>query len=123
MVEYKPYETDDTTTHYFLIKNDFVWVSTDNCRLIDLHKGEDYEDFTYSIDLDKETIISVNYFRNKDTETDYCYLNSYQLNDEIVDVYQESIISKKLLLKNEAIFEDITTEYNRDKKIENLLDN
>jgi hypothetical protein len=123
MVEYKPYETDDTTTHYFLIKNDFVWVSIDNCRLIDLHNGEDYEDFTYSIDLDKETIISVNYFRNKDTETDYCYLNSYQLNDEIVDVYQESIISKKLLLKNEAIFEDITTEYNRDKKIENLLDN
>lgn len=123
MVEYKPYETDDTTTHYFLIKNDFVWVSIDNCRLIDLHNGEDYEDFTYSIDLDKETIISVNYFRNKDTETDYCYLNSYQLNDEIVDVYQESIISKKLLLKNEAIFEDITTEYNRDKKIENLLNN
>ena len=123
MVEYKPYETDDTTTHYFLIKNDFVWVSIDNCRLIDLHNGEDYEDFTYSIDLDKETIISVNYFRNKDTETDYCYLNSYQLNDEIVDVYQESIISKKLLLNNEAIFEDITTEYNRDKKIENLLDN
>ena len=123
MVEYKPYETDDTTTHYFLIKNDFVWVSIDNCRLIDLHNGEDYDDFTYSIDLDKETIISVNYFRNKDTETDYCYLNSYQLNDEIVDVYQESIISKKLLLKNEAIFEDITTEYNRDKKIENLLDN
>ena len=123
MVEYKPYETDDTTTHYFLIKDDFVWVSIDNCRLIDLHNGEDYDEFTYSIDLDKETIISVNYFRNKDTETDYFYLNSYQLDDEIVDVYQESIISKKLLLKNEAMFEDITTEYNRDKKIENLLDN
>ena len=123
MVQYKPYETDDTTTHYFLIKDDFVWVSIDNCRLIDLHNGEDYDEFTYSIDLDKETIISVNYFRNKDTETDYCYLNSYQLDDEIVDVYQESIISKKLLLKNEAMFEDITTEYNRDKKIENLLDN
>lgn len=123
MIQYKPYETDDTTTHYFLIKDDFVWVSIDNCRLIDLHNGEDYDEFTYSIDLDKETIISVNYFRNKDTETDYCYLNSYQLDDEIVDVYQESIISKKLLLKNEAMFEDITTEYNRDKKIENLLDN
>ena len=122
MVEYKTYETDDTTKHYFLIIDDFVWVSIDNCDLIDLH-AEAYDDFTYFIDLDKETIISVNYFRNKDTETDYCYLNSYQLNDEIVDVYQESIISKKLLLKNEAIFEDITTEYNRDKKIENLLDN
>ena len=123
MVEYKPYETDDTTTHYFLIKDDFVWVSIDNCRLIDLHNGEDYDDFTYSIDLDKETIISVNYFRHRDTETDYCYLNSYQLNDEIVNIYQESIISKKLLLINEAMFEDITTEYNSDKKIKKLLDN
>lgn len=123
MVEYKPYETDDTTTHYFLIKDDFVWVSIDNCRLIDLHNGEDYDDFTYSIDLDKETIISVNYFRHRDTETDCCYLNSYQLNDEIVNIYQESIISKKLLLINEAMFEDITTEYNRDKKIKKLLDN
>lgn len=123
MVEYKPYETDDTTTHYFLIKDDFVWVSIDNCRLIDLYNGEDYDDFTYSIDLDKETIISVNYFRHRDIETDYCYLNSYQLNDEIVNIYQESIISKKLLLINEAMFEDITTEYNRNKKIENLLDN
>lgn len=123
MVEYKPYETDDTTTHYFLIKDDFVWVSIDNCRLIDLHNGEDYDDFTYSIDLDKETIISVNYFRHRDIETDYCYLNSYQLNDEIVNIYQESIISKKLLLINEAMFEDITTEYNRDKKIKKLLDN
>lgn len=122
MIEYKPYESKDITTHYFLIKEDFVWVSIDNARLKDLSNGVDYDELTYGIELSKDSIIAINYFLHKDSQSEYCYLSFYHEDDEIFDIYQESIISRKFLISNDSIFEDITIKYIRDKKIEKLID-
>lgn len=109
--------------HYYEILNDFTMSVLDNARFIDLNTINDWDYLTYTIDLEVGDIICVRFFRQDQFATAYTYFDFYIRDEERFDINQETIISKDLIFKNTTIFDNITLQYNRDIKIENILGN
>jgi len=86
-------------------------------------KLNDWDYLTYTIDLEVGDIICVRFFRQDQFATAYTYFDFYIRDEERFDINQETIISKDLIFKNTTIFDNITLQYNRDIKIENILGN
>jgi len=107
--------------HYYELLNDFTMSVLDNARFIDLNNVNDWDDLTYTIDLKVGDIICVRFFRQDQYATAYTYLDFYVRDEERFDINQETIISKDLIFKNTSLFDNITLQYNRDIKIENIL--
>lgn len=107
--------------HYYEILNDFTMSILDNARFIDLNNIADWDDLTYTLDLEVGDIICVRFFRTDQFATAYTYLDFYVRDDERLDINQETIISKDLIFKNISIFDNITSQYNRDIKIKKIL--
>lgn len=107
--------------HYYELLYDFTMSVLDNSRFIDLNNINDWDDLTYNLDLDKGDIICVRFFRTEQFATAYTYLDFYIRDDERFDINQETIISKDLIFKNTSLFDNITLQYNRDIKIEDIL--
>ena len=107
--------------HYYEMLNDFTMSILDNARFIDLNNINDWDDLTYTIDLEVGDIICVRFFRQDQYATAYTYLDFYVRDKERFDINQETIISKDLIFKNTSLFDNITLKYNRDKKIKNIL--
>jgi hypothetical protein len=107
--------------HYYEMLNDFTMSVLDNARFIDLNNINDWDDLTYTIDLEVGDIICVRFFRQDQYATAYTYLDFYVRDEERFDINQETIISKDMIFKNTTIFDNITLQYNRDIKIENIL--
>jgi hypothetical protein len=112
--------------HYYELLNDFTMSVLDNARFIDLNNINDWDNLTYTIDLEVGDIICVRFFNESKyggLATYYTYLDFYVRDDERFNINQETIISKDLIFKNTTIFDNITLQYNRDIKIENILGN
>ena len=107
--------------HYYELLNDFTMSVLDNARFIDLNNINDWDDLTYTLDLEVGDIICVRFFRTDQFATAYTYLDFYFRDDERLDINQETIISKDLIFKNPSLFDNITLKYNRDIKIEDIL--
>lgn len=107
--------------HYYEILNDFTISVLDNARFIDLNNVNDWDDLTYNLDLDKGDIICVRFFKSDQNASVYTYLDFYVRDDERFDINQETIISKDFIFINTSLFDNITLQYNRDKKIKNIL--
>jgi hypothetical protein len=103
--------------HYYELLNDFTMSVLDK---IAKHFS------MYTIDLKVGDIICVRFFNESKyggLATYYTYLDFYVRDDERFNINQETIISKDLIFKNTTIFDNITLQYNRDIKIENILGN
>jgi hypothetical protein len=109
--------------HYYEILNDFTMSVLDNARFIDLNNVNDWDDLTYNLDLEKGDIICVRFFKSDQNASAYTYLDFYVRDDERFDIESETIISKDLIFINTSLFDNITLQYNRDIKIENILGN
>lgn len=107
--------------HYYEILNDFTMSVLDNARFIDLNNVNDWDDLTYNLDLEKGDIICVRFFKSDQNASAYTYLDFYVRDDERFDIESETIISKDLIFINTSLFDNITLQYNRDKKIKNIL--
>ena len=107
--------------HYYELLNDFTMSVLDNARFIDLNNINDWDDLTYTLDLEKGDIICVRFFRQDQFATAYTYLDFYVRDDERLDINQETIISKDLIFINPSLFDNITSQYNRDIKIKKIL--
>lgn len=107
--------------HYYELLNDFTMSVLDNARFIDLNNINDWDDLTYTLDLEVGDIICVRFFRTDQFATTYTYLDFYVRDEERFDINQETIISKDLIFKNPSLFDNITLKYNRDIKIEDIL--
>jgi hypothetical protein len=107
--------------HYYEILNDFTMSILDNARFIDLNNVNDWDDLTYTLDLEKGDIICVRFFKSDQNASAYTYLDFYARDDERFDINQETIISKDLIFINPSLFDNITLQYNRDIKIEDIL--
>lgn len=107
--------------HYYELLNDFTISVLDNARFIDLNNINDWDDLTYTLDLEVGDIICVRFFRQDQSATAYTYLDFYVRDEERFDINQETIISKDMIFKNTTIFDNITLQYKRNLKIENLL--
>ncbi len=107
--------------HYYELLNDFTISVLDNARFIDLNNINDWDDLTYTIDLEVGDIICVRFFRQDQYATAYTYLDFYIRDEEKFDIEQETIISKDLIFINTSLFDNITLLYKRNLKIENIL--
>jgi hypothetical protein len=93
----------------------------DNARERDLRNINDWNDLTYTLDLKKGDIICTRFFKSHQTTTTYTYLDFYISDDEKIDIEQETILSKEMIDLNSFIFDNITLQYKRNLKIENVL--
>jgi hypothetical protein len=101
--------------------NDFTIAVLDNARERDLRNINDWDDLTYPLDLKKGDIICTRFFKSQQTTTTYTYLDFYISDDEKFDIEQETILSKEMIDLNSFIFDDVTSQYKRNLKIENIL--
>jgi hypothetical protein len=107
--------------HYYEILNDFTMSVLDNARFIDLNNVNDWDDLTYNLDLEKGDIICVRFFKSDQNASAYTYLDFYVRDEERFDIESETIISKDLIFINTSLFDNITLQYKRNLKIENIL--
>lgn len=107
--------------HYYELLNDLTMSVLDNARFIDLNNVNDWDDLTYNLDLEKGDIICVRFFKSDQNASAYTYLDFYVRDDERFDIESETIISKDFIFINTSLFDNITLQYNRDIKIENIL--
>ena len=107
--------------HYYELLNDFTISVLDNARFIDLNNINDWDDLTYTLDLEKGDIICVRFFRQDQNATTYTYLDFYVRDEERFDINSETILSMDMIFINKDLFDNITLQYNRDIKIEDIL--
>jgi hypothetical protein len=107
--------------HYYEMLNDFTMSVLDNARERDLRNINDWDDLTYTLDLKKGDTICTRFFKSHQTTTTYTYLDFYISDDEKIDIEQETILSKEMIDLNSFIFDDVTLQYKRNLKIENVL--
>jgi hypothetical protein len=109
--------------HYYEMLNDFTIAVLDNARYVDLNNRNDWDDLTYDLDLEIGDIICVRFFKSDQRYDSVCYayLDFYIRNNERFDINQETILSKEMIDLNSFIFDDVTSQYKRNLKIENIL--
>lgn len=107
--------------HYYELLNDFTMSVLDNARFIDLNNTNDWDDLTYTLDLEKGDIICVRFFKSDQNTAAYTYLDFYVRDEERFDIESETILSKCLIFINTSLFDNITLLYNRDLKIKKIL--
>jgi hypothetical protein len=107
--------------HYYEMLNNFTISILDDARYKDLQSAQDWDDLTYTLDLEKGDIICVRFFKNNQTLSAYTYLDFYIADDERFDVNQETIISRDLIDINSNLFDNVTLQYERDMKINDIL--
>jgi hypothetical protein len=107
--------------HYYELLNDFTMSVLDNARFIDLNNINDWDDLTYTLDLEKGDIICVRFFRQDQNATTYTYLDFYVRDEERFDINSETILSMDMIFINPSLFDNITLLYNRDLKIKKIL--
>ena len=114
---------------FFLINNDFAWINCRDKRWGDM-KALDWDE-TDTIELSKDDVVVVRFFKSSPTSEAYTYLERVIYNNGGVTEYKtESIISLALIEKNldpgkvenkSWLFTDVTKSFERNKKIEKIL--
>jgi len=107
--------------HYYEILNDFTISVLDNARFIDLNNITDWDDLTYTLDLEIGDIICVRFFKSDQNATAYTYLDFYVRDEERFDINSETILSMDMIFINTDLFDNVTLQYKRNLKIENIL--
>lgn len=107
--------------HYYELLNDFTISVLDNARFIDLNNINDWDDLTYTLDLEKGDIICTRFFKSDQNATAYTYLDFYVRDEERFDIRSETILSMDMIFINKDLFDNITLQYNRDIKIKKIL--
>lgn len=127
MVDYIPGVIHETfqNKHYYEVKNDFIAIVCNDIRFSELFN--DYDTQTSDLELIKGYVLSVRYFKYKVDATVYAYIEGYyDNNDNYIEINQETILSFDFFKINDTseggiLFTDITQIYERDKKIEKIL--
>ena len=103
--------------YYFEMTNELnISVCNENFRQNNISAFND--DNTYTYELTVGDVICVKYFRDSEySVSSYAYLVS--VNSDIIN--RETCISKELIDRNPFIFKDVTIIYERDEKINNIL--
>jgi len=106
--------------HFFLINYDFSWINCRDKRFKDMTYAEDWNE-TDVIELSKGDVVVVRFFKESQT-SEVSYLERVIYNNGDVTEYKtESTISFGLIHKNSILFADMTKSFERDKKIETIL--
>jgi hypothetical protein len=114
------------TSNYFSVGFDFtISACKENFRLKNLSTLDDYDNYTENVDLVKDDVIKIKYFKSNSESLPYVYLESViRSNGDIIDYNLETILSKNFMdhnTENSVLFTEVTKIYQRDKKINQIL--
>lgn len=104
--------------HFYEVVNEFVSTICNDVRFQNL---DDYDTETYCIKFQETDVIVLRYFKYRPDATVYAYIEGYYRNNEFIQISQESIHSREFILINEFLFRDVTKMYERNNKLEKIL--
>ena len=82
------------------------------------------DDSTFSLSVSKGDILTVRFFKPHISSTTYTYIENLITGNTEHSVMSECTLSREFIVRNtlnEILFSIVTKQYERDKKIENLL--
>jgi hypothetical protein len=111
--------------HFFLVNFDFYWTNCRDKRCCEMSMSTDWDE-TDTIELSTGDVAVVRFFKSSPTSESYSYLEKVIYSDgSVIDYNIESIISREFIVYGGSygnIFTDVTKLFERDKKI-NLIIN
>jgi len=124
-MEYIPGEIHESfqKIHFLEVNHDFVWTNCDK-RYSEFIDSSDWDDHTKPIELNPDDILCIRFFKYSQTSYAYCYLEKIIRDDVEIEFFTETLISREFLEANSKItgvFTDITTVMERDKKINQII--
>ena len=106
---------------FFLINSDFVWSNCGPRRLSEMSDSKHWDE-TNIVELVKDDVISVRFFKSSPTSEAYTYLEKVWSGGGVIEYKTESIISFGFIQSNTGyLFVDITKSFEREIKLESLL--
>ena len=127
MMEYIPGQIHESfqKEHFFLVNFDFYWTNCRDKRCCEMSMSTDWDE-TDTIELSTGDVAVVRFFKSSPTSESYSYLEKVIYSDgSVIDYNIESIISREFIVYGGSygnIFTDVTKLFERDKKI-NLIIN
>jgi hypothetical protein len=114
--------------HFFLVNFNFSWTNCRDKRWCEMSMPTDWDE-TNTIELSTGDVIVVRFFKSDPAVSSYSYLERVIYSDGVETEYKiESIISREFLVKNTTmnkneinLFDHVTKVFERDKKINLLL--
>jgi hypothetical protein len=114
--------------HFFLVNFNFSWTNCRDKRWCEMSMPTDWDE-TDTIELSTGDVIVVRFFKSDPAVSSYSYLERVIYSDGVETEYKiESIISREFLVKNTTmnkneinLFDHVTKVFERDKKINLLL--
>ena len=103
--------------NYFLILCDFNIPLYENRFDVD-----DTYQSTNTLKGDGGEILSIRWFKPTTSQTVYSYIVGYYKDDIYHEIGKESPLSRDFICINTTIFEDITKSFNREIKIDKILE-
>jgi hypothetical protein len=112
--------------HFFLVNFNFYWANCRDKRCCEMSMSTDWDE-TDTIELSTGDVVVVRFFKSSPpTSESYSYLEKVIYSDgSVIDYNIESIISREFIVYGGSygkIFTDVTKLFERDKKI-NLIIN
>ena len=130
MMEYIPGQIHESfqKEHFFLVNFNFSWTNCRDKRWCEMSMPTDWDE-TNTIELSTGDVIVVRFFKSDPAVSSYSYLERVIYSDGVETEYKiESIISREFLVKNTTmnkneinLFDHVTKVFERDKKINLLL--
>jgi len=130
MMEYIPGQIHESfqKEHFFLVNFNFSWTNCRDKRWCEMSMPTDWDE-TDTIELSTGDVIVVRFFKSDPAVSSYSYLERVIYSDGVETEYKiESIISREFLVKNTTmnkneinLFDHVTKVFERDKKINLLL--
>jgi hypothetical protein len=112
--------------HYYEFNMDFTMVVCDNVRYSTI---DNYDKECFDINFSKGDIMCVKFFKaNEGSFSEYTYLEGYYNSQGVyVKINQETIMSREFVTYNSEeiggkLLVDLTNRFNRDKKIDLILE-
>ena len=127
MMEYIPGKIHESfqKEHFFLVNFNFYWTNCRDKRCCEMSMSTDWDE-TDTIELSTGDVAVVRFFKSSPTSESYSYLEKVIYSDgSVIDYNIESIISREFIVYGGSygkIFTDVTKLFERDKKI-NLIIN
>lgn len=110
--------------HFFEVNHDFVWTNCDK-RYSEFKASIDWDTHSVPVSVKPGDILSVRFFnyglKYNQFSSAYCYLEKIISDGVEVEFFTETIISYEFIEVNSKIFTDITPLMERDKKINQII--
>jgi hypothetical protein len=111
--------------HFLEVNHDFIWSNCNGKRYRDFKDSFDWDRHSIPIEVKSGDILSVRFFnyglKYNQFSSAYCYLEKIISGSVEVEFFTETIISFEFIKANSKIFTNVTNIMERDRKINQII--